>query len=81
MTQDESALLQDVGEVLQGVPTDTVLAVLAKLMAATIAYGASDIEEADALVESLDGRLRLGVRQNWDALRQVRFEATCGGRA
>lgn len=81
MTPDESALLQEVGEVLHGVPTDTVLAVLAKLMAATIAYGASDIEEADALVASLDDRLKRGVRQNWDALRQARFEATCGGRA
>jgi len=81
MTPDESDLLRDVGLVLNGVPTDTVLSVLAQLMAATIAYGARDIQEADELAGALDGRLKVLVRQNWDVLRQARFDATSGGRA
>jgi hypothetical protein len=81
MTPDESALLRDVGQVLDGVPTDTVLAVLSQLLAATIAYGARDIQEADELVGSIDARLKNGVRRNWDGLRQARFEVTSAGRA
>jgi len=81
MTQDEGTLVREVGEVLNGVPTDTVLSVLTNLMAATIGYGARDIQEADELVDSLDARLKLLVRQNWDALRQARFDATAAGRA
>ena len=81
MTQDEGVLVREVGEVLNGVPTDTVLSVLASLMAATIGYGARDIQEADELVDSLDTRLKLLVRQNWDTLRQARFDATTAGRA
>jgi len=81
MTQDEGVLVREIGEVLNGVPTDTVLSVLANLLAATIAYGARDIQEADELVGSLDARLKILVRQNWDALRQARFDATTVGNA
>jgi len=81
MTQDEADLLRDVGEVLNGVPTDTVLAVLSQLLAATIAYGAQDIQEADELVGSIGNRLKVGVRDNWNELRQARFEVTSAGRA
>jgi hypothetical protein len=81
MTQDEGALVREVGEVLNGVPTDTVLSVLASLMAATIGYGARDIQEADELVGALDARLKILVRQNWDTLRQARFDATAAGNA
>ncbi|MEI9985324.1 MAG: hypothetical protein WDN69_20290 [Aliidongia sp.] len=81
MTQDESALVRGVGEVLNGIPTDTVLSVLTNLMAAAIGYGASDIQEADELIGSIDTRLKTLVRQNWDTLRQARFDVTSGGRA
>jgi hypothetical protein len=81
MTQDEGVLVREVGEVLNGVPTDTVLSVLANLMAATIGFGARDIQEADELVGSLDVRLKVLVRQNWDTLRQARFDATAAGNA
>ncbi len=81
MTPDETSLLRDVGQVLNGVPTDTVLTVLSQLLAATIAYGAQDIQEADELVGSIGTRLKLGVRRNWDELRQARFEVTSAGRA
>jgi hypothetical protein len=81
MTQDEGVLVREVGEVLNGVPTDTVLSVLASLMAATIGYGARDIQEADELVGALDSRLKILVRQNWDTLRQARFDATAVGSA
>ena len=81
MTQDEGTLAREVGEILNGVPTDMVLAVLTNLMAATIGYGARDIQEADELVDKLDARLKFLVRQNWDTLRQARFDATAAGRA
>ena len=81
VTPNESALLRDIGQVLQGVPIDTVLSVLANLMAGTIAYGARDIQEADELVGAVEAKLKTLVRQNWDTLRQARFDATTAGRA
>ena len=81
MTQDESVLLRDIGQVLQGVPIDTVLSVLANLLAGTIAYGARDIQEADELIGAVETKLKTLVRQNWDTLRQARFDATMAGRA
>jgi hypothetical protein len=81
MNADETALLREIGHTLEGVPANTILTVLAELMAATIAYGAEDIAEADGVVGRLDARLKAAVRANWDALRRVRFENTCAGRA